>query len=48
MALPVEIADFFALLRDFWLLLPVMVRQVFYMSFLVLGLIGLLKLFVKE
>lgn len=48
MALPVEIADFFFLLQSFWLAFPVMVRQVFYLSFIVLGVIGLLKLFVKE
>lgn len=48
MALPVEISDFFALLSGFWLTFPLMVRQVFYLSFIVLGVIGLLKMFVKE
>lgn len=48
MALPVEIADFFSLLAGLWLTFPLMVRQVFYLSLLVLGVIGILKLFVKE
>lgn len=45
MALPVEIADFFSLMQNLWLAFPVMVRQIFYLSFVVLGVIGLLKLF---
>lgn len=48
MALPVEIADFFALLKNLWLAFPLMVRNVFYLAFIVLGVIGLLKLLVKE
>ena len=48
MALPVEIADFFSLLAGFWLTFPLMVRQVFYLAFIALGVIGLLKFFVKE
>lgn len=45
MALPVEIVDFFSLMQDLWLAFPVMVRQVFYLGFIVLGVLGLLKLF---
>lgn len=44
MALPVEIMDFFDLMASFWLLLPVMVRQVFYLGLFVLALIGFLKI----
>lgn len=45
MALPVEIADFFALMQDLWLAFPVMVRQIFYLAFIVLGVLGIMKLF---
>lgn len=45
MALPVEIAEFFSLMQDLWLAFPVMVRQIFYLAFIVLGLLGLMKLF---
>lgn len=48
MALPIEIADFFSLFAGLWLAFPLMVRQVFYLSFLILGVIGVLKLFIKE
>lgn len=48
MALPVEISDFFQLLQQLWLTFPVMVRQVFYLAFIILGLLALLKIFVKE
>ena len=47
MALPVEISDFFALLSGLWFTFPLMVRQIFYLAFIVLGVIGLLKLFAK-
>ena len=47
MALPVEISEFFSLLRGLWLAFPLMVRQIFYLAFIVLGLLGLLKLFFK-
>lgn len=44
MALPVEIADFFSLLQGFWMAFPLMIRQVFYLSFIILGVIGLMKM----
>lgn len=47
MALPVEIADFFSLIAGLWLTFPLMVRQLFYLAFFILGVMGLLKLFVK-
>lgn len=45
MALPVEIADFFSLMQGLWLAFPVMIRQIFYLAFIILGLLGLMKLF---
>ena len=45
MALPLEIADFFSLLRSLWLTFPLMVRQVFYLSICIMGVLGLLKYF---
>jgi len=34
-ALPLEIAEFFSIIAGFWLLLPVIVRQLFYFSLFV-------------
>lgn len=45
MALPVEISEFFVLMQELWVTFPVMVRQVFYLTFILLGVIGLLKFF---
>lgn len=45
MALPVEIGEFFSLLRGVWLAFPLMVRQIFYLAFIVIGVLGLLKMF---
>lgn len=45
MALPVEISDFFTLLTGLWMTFPLMVRQIFYLAFIVLGVLGLLKMF---
>ena len=45
MALPVEIGEFLTLLRGLWLAFPLMVRQLFYLAFIVLGVLGLLKMF---
>lgn len=44
MALPVEIAEFFGLISSFWMLLPLLIRQVFYFAMLVLVVIGFMKL----
>jgi len=42
-ALPLEIADFFALLREVWYTFPLMVRQVFYLSLACMGFLGVMK-----
>ena len=45
MALPVEIADYFMLMQSLWFTFPLVVRQIFYLSFIVLGFLGIMKLF---
>ena len=44
MALPVEIEEFFRFISNFWMLLPLMIRQVFYLAFLVLVVVGFMKM----
>ena len=43
MALPVEIANFFALLRDIWGAFPLMARQVLYLSIGIMGVLAVMK-----
>ena len=45
MALPVVIEEFFYLMQGLWSTFPVMVRQIFYVSFVILGLLGIMKFF---
>ncbi len=44
MALPVEIAEFFQLIAGLWGLLPLMIRQVFYLAIGLFAVIGFMKM----
>ena len=44
MALPIEIANFFALLRDIWGTFPLMARQCFYLAIAVVVVLGIFRM----
>lgn len=45
MALPVEILDFFSFMRGFWMLLPLVIRQVFYFSLFVTAVFAVMSFY---
>ena len=45
MALPVEIAEFFSIIADFWLLIPLPIRQVYYLALSIVAVFIIVKFY---
>lgn len=45
MALPVEVTEFFTIMVGFWMLLPLVIRQVFYFSLFVTAVFAVMSFY---